>query len=275
MTASQLFAKDEGPHNCYYCGGWCSGYFDALEYVKDTFTNRDIVHFPGSKFVCHGCVDSMGSGADEMLMIDGTTKRRENDRGMQPRMYSWVLTIEKKLAGTKAHIEQFRDTIFDPPEPPFAIVLADSGQKQIIFRAPVALDRDVFPVMLEDDPILVIRDEFGEYLKKAMRLCAATGKPALRDNLGMSAAIAVDNYYGDLSALEYWAEIQNEPMAKLAAWVCPNKEVSQNEYPNIERRGIPAQARRVGRPESQVAGNGAGSDQGRGSQIPLFSPHVV
>ncbi len=158
MTASILFAGKNyhpGPCRCYYCGAPCSSDHLTADYVKDTFTNRDIVKFPGSAHVCSGCAESLGQGADELAMIDGTTKHRENSRGMQPRMYSWVLTSSSRLAATKAHIRHLREAVLNPPEPPFSIILADSGQKQLIFRAPVAMSREEFPVMLEDSEILV------------------------------------------------------------------------------------------------------------------------
>jgi hypothetical protein len=106
MTASQLFASNPGPHKCYYCGTSCDSKHLTKDYVKDTFTNRDIVRFPGSEHVCTGCVSAMGEGEDEMLMLDGSVKVRQNARGMCPRMYSWVLTATERKAGTKAHTKQ-------------------------------------------------------------------------------------------------------------------------------------------------------------------------
>jgi hypothetical protein len=62
MTASSLFASknSEGVNRCYYCGTVCGDEYHTADYVKDTFTNRDIVRYPGFEFVCIGCVESMG-----------------------------------------------------------------------------------------------------------------------------------------------------------------------------------------------------------------------
>ncbi len=91
-TASVLFAGEKhrsGNNRCYFCGTDCDDTFLSIEYVKDTFTNRDSVKRPGSKYVCAGCAESLGWGSDEMLMLDGTIKKRTNEKGMAPRMYSW------------------------------------------------------------------------------------------------------------------------------------------------------------------------------------------
>jgi CRISPR type IV-associated protein Csf1 len=269
MTASELFAtqRNEGIYHCYYCGAFCTDDHKKSDYVKDTFTNRDIVKFPGSEFVCSGCVESLGRGPDEMVMIDGSVKVRTNERGMQPRMYSWVLTEYKKIAATKAHIKELREIILNPPKPPFSIILADSGQKQLIFRAPVAMSRDYFPVMLEDGIIYIKPKELQQRIILASMVCSATGKPALMDCEKISTFIAVEKYYGYTDPLEKWIEVYKNKLSKLAAWLCPAKKECQDEYPQCG--AIPAEVGRTGRPGKEIAGDGNDGDQGRGDQISL------
>jgi hypothetical protein len=274
MTASSLFCADNGRHHCYYCGAACSGEHLAKDHVCDTFTNRDIVHFPGSPYVCLGCVESMGAGPDSMQMIDGTIKVRENARGMQPRMYSWILERDRKRAATKAHIAFLRAVVLNPPAPPFAIILADSGQKQLIFRAPVAMSREIFPIMLEDVIIEARPEMLDARLKSARPICAALGKPALLGELGVSAFTRYLDYFGDCDGLEAWLAVRLEPLSRLAAWLSPNKEDSQDEYPGIgngslERRGIPATASRTDRPESATPSDGTGGSEERSNQLRL------
>lgn len=271
MTASSLFASknSDGVNRCYYCGTVCGDEYRTDDYVKDTFTNRDIVRYPGSEFVCIGCVESMGQGEDEMLMIDGTVKVRENSRGMQPRMYSWVLTLDKKLAATKAHIAILRETILNPPEPPFAIILADSGQKQLIFRAPVSMSREIFPVMLEDDVIEVSPERLLDRLTLTLPVVAALGKPALTGEISTSSYIQFEKYHGNIDALEKWLEVKNEPLSRLAAWLSKNKEDAQNEYRPVDGRAVQAEISRTCRPETAVAGNGTDSAERRNDQIRL------
>jgi hypothetical protein len=238
LTASKLFAgprHNPGDHRCYFCGADCDGTCPSSDYVKDTFTNRDIVKYPQSRFVCRGCVESLGWGEDEMLLLDGSVKKRENARGMAPRMYSWVLTSGSRIAFTKAHIIRARDIILSPPWPPFSIVIADSGQKQLIFRAPVAMSRDIFPVMLEDEIIEVIPELLRERISLTTPIVAATGKPALLDELTIGTFIAYEKYHGNVDALETWQKIQKEPLSRLAAWLSNNREEAQNECPTVQR----------------------------------------
>lgn len=264
LTASGLFIGQEqsGEHRCFYCGSFCGSDHKAKDYVKDTFTNRDIVRFPGSGYVCRGCVESLGAGSDEITMVDGTIRPRTSPRGMQPRMFSWVLSKTGNLAATKAHISQLREIILSPPEPPFAIILADSGQKQLIFRAPVAWDRGWYPLLLEDMEIMVDTERLREYLVTAMQFCAATGKPALMEAEQPSLAIRIYDYYESSDPWEAWVRIYQEPLARLAAWLCPNKEDSQNEYPGVERGEVPARNGGSNRPKRGTADRGQAGDQG-------------
>lgn len=229
MTATELFnmagggEPQTGPHRCFYCGAPCDGSHTKAFHVQDSFTNRDVVLFPGSEYVCSGCVEASGAGPDEMEMLDGTLKVRENLRGMQPRMYSWVVTSTRRWAATKAHIAQLRETILNPPQPPFVVVLADSGQKQLLFRAPVAHDRERFPVMFEDVVIDVDAAELSRALEAADALAEAIGKPVLLAPNSMSQWIACEAHHGTTEPMEAWGEWRNTPTGKLAAWLAKSK----------------------------------------------------
>jgi CRISPR type IV-associated protein Csf1 len=210
-----------------------------METLKKDFTNHDIVKCPTSKWVCGGCTMSLGGGTGDMPMLDGTTKAFTTARGMSPRMYSWLLADGVKLAFTKAHIAIIRDILTHPeklPEPPFAVILADSAQKQLIFRAPVAWSRDSFPILLEDEEITVDPPELARRLELTAPIVAATGKPALLD-ITLSTYMAVDKYHGGkhLDTLEEWESISKEPLSRLAAWLAASKEDAKNEYPSNQR----------------------------------------
>lgn len=270
ITASMLFSgeiKSEGENTCYYCGAICSDEYLSEDYVKDTFTNRDIVKAPASQYVCKGCVLAMGQGDDLMQMIDGTVKERTNDRGMQPRMYSWVLTSGKRIAATKAHMKQIRDVLMSPPDPPFAIVLTDSGQKQLIFRAPVALSKNVYPVLLEDEEIIVDKNRL-EYLQTlTLPIVAALGKPALLGEIGIASYVRYDEYHGNTDALEEWVSIRDQPICRLAAWISKSKEEAQNECRPVVSGRVSEKDCRDGRSQEDDAGNGVGCSEGRGGQF--------
>ena len=44
---------------------------------------------------------------------------------------------------------QIRETLLDPPEPPFVLCITKSGQKWLHIKSAVAYERDEFPVFLE------------------------------------------------------------------------------------------------------------------------------
>jgi CRISPR type IV-associated protein Csf1 len=272
MTASTLYAGSNhrpGPNRCYYCGSNCDDTHLSADLVKDTFTNRDIVAFPNSAFVCEGCASSLGAGPDEMEMLDGETRNRTNARGMQPRMYSWILSTGRRVAATKAHIALLRAVILNPPDPPFAIILADSGQKQLIFRAPIALSREVYPILLEDARIEVDVSALAIILPIAARICAGLGKPALLGDLGYGSYFRYEEYFGDTDGIERWLEIRDRPLSRLAAWLSPSKEDAQHEHPGIERPSVPAKTGRTHRPGPGIAGGGPGSGQAGCGQVLL------
>ena len=230
ITASVLFAGQEhksGQYRCYYCGAECDDTHKTKTYVKDTFTNRNIVKYPASEYVCQGCVMSLGDGWADMPLIDGTVKEFTTPRGMAPRMYSWLITQDKRLAFTKAHIAIVREMLTDPaklPEPPFVWVLSDSGQKQLIFRAPVAWSKEAFSVMLEDQVIDMTPEELHERLHLARSISLRIGKPVLTGSITTASYIAAHKAGVPVMTLKAWEKVQREPLSQLAAWLAPPKE---------------------------------------------------
>jgi len=265
ITASYLFAKykyNPGNNKCFYCGLSCDETYIKKEYVKHTFTNRDIVKYPGSDYVCGCCVESL-LGLSKTKQIDGTVKE---GRGGAPRIYSWLLTENKKIAMTKKHMRVLRRIILNPPKPPFSIILADSGKKQLIFRAPVNHDRNIFSVLLEEKTIEVNRKLLKIYLKKGIIVSAAIGKIALKKpDQFVNYKNIIEKYNSELPLVE-WLEIYTSPLGELAAWLCPGKEESNGI---IISKGIQAE---IGRPKrfiKESPRNGAKNNQ-RGSDQVLF-----
>jgi CRISPR type IV-associated protein Csf1 len=228
MSASQFFYNDSGNEKCYYCGHDCQREFKTKDYVKKTFTNRDEVICPNSNYVCKGCVLSLGTKILNIKMIDGEIRKKNTAR-----FYSWVLTKKENLAATKSHIKQLREIILNPPAPPFAICLSDSGQKQFIFRTPISYQRDFYNLRFEDQIILVDVKLLNEYLIITDKLSAAIGKVALLDCENTRSFINVYETLEDVYLLENWINIKNRPLAKLAAWLTKNKEEAQSEYRDI------------------------------------------
>jgi CRISPR type IV-associated protein Csf1 len=218
-----------GENQCFYCGAPCDESYTVKEYVKPKFTNRDIVFRPGSSFVCGGCVESFNE-TTTITMPDGEVRDRQRVRG-----YSWVITSQYKQAYTKAHIKQLRELCLNPPEPPFAIILADSGQKHLIFRSKINLSKHSFFVMLEETQIIVEPDKLRERIELLEKFIPFTGKPGLKEEIKTTTLEKIFDYYGEsetISLLEKYNNVKEEQITNLALWLARNKEDSINARDN-------------------------------------------
>lgn len=261
MTAPQLFAAalrehcPSGPNRCFYCGGACAEDYRAREYVKDTFTNYSGVACVGSPWVCGGCVAAMVNGRP----LAGYDKLQKTWT------FSWVVTEKSADHYTKANIDVLAKICLSPPEPSYAIVLADSGQKHQLYLAPVNHDRRQVSLILETQRIDYAVNDLFERMKLCSRIVAATSKPALRETPDIRLAIQLSNYWSDWEALlATWTRVCGEPLSRLAAFLCPNKERSAIEYPtdiitaspnaNAGRGAIPPEASGAGGRDAEPGG---------------------
>jgi CRISPR type IV-associated protein Csf1 len=143
---------------CWLCGG-------ATQYrgqpvkkaIKETFTNVDMARVPWSTSVCPGCAFCL---AQKPL-----------------RNYSILATGDRLTHPTRPEI---RALLLDPPEPPFVLCIAVSGQKHLHFRAQVAYDRDGFPVQYEETSVCVWRGTLKEWLALIESLYAVFSKEEIR-----------------------------------------------------------------------------------------------
>lgn len=65
-----------------------------------------------------------------------------------------------------------RGWFLTPPNPPFAVLVADQGQKHFAWRTPAALDRSVYPVRF-DDRVATITPAFRDLITATDHLYAA------------------------------------------------------------------------------------------------------
>jgi CRISPR type IV-associated protein Csf1 len=275
-TTPQLLAAAhgvacEGPLSCFYCGAPCDGTHPAAEHVKDSFTGRPGVRAPGSPAVCRGCVLCLREDA-EVDQIDGQ-RRRVTKACM--RAFSWVVTRDSARAGSKAHLDHLRAVCLNPPPPPFAIVLSDSGQTHQLYRGVVNHASDPIVVTLEAEPIAYRTATLSAALALCGKLCAATGKPALREPVDFRlASAAIGRYRDGESLLSEWSRLQATPLGRLAAWLVANKETCAHEFPaDLEppsdppaapgpgHGGVPPQAGGAGR-SARKGGRHAGREGG-------------
>lgn len=226
---------------CFYCGNQCNNDYLIKDYIKSTFTNYDIVKNPNSNYICDECIWAFSSD-QQIILIDGEIKEKQS-----PRNFSWIIIKDKKIAATKRNIKELREIILNPPKPPFKIVLSDSGQKHLLFRAIWAQSQDNYLIQFEEEQIIINIIGLQKRLILADKLSAAIGKIAIKNPDKISYAITINNYYDDLTDYENWLNIYNQPLSRLAAWLAKNKEDARNEYPAINNRTIPAANSRIDR----------------------------
>lgn len=221
LTVPQLFrgVLESGAHRCFFCGGCCGEDVPSSEFVKDSFTGLDTVTF--SPFVCFGCVDSQREQADIRL------PNMECRVGQKVRGYSWVITETSRIAATKAHREFLFETILNPPEPPFAIVITDSGQKHLIYRSVVNWDQNHFVVGLETEHIQVDRSKVVERMELVRSVCAVVGKPALTERMSAHAGMMLFETLGQ-EVMDRWFAVKSDPLTRLVVWLCAKKDECVN-----------------------------------------------
>jgi len=238
VTAPQLFARAlgaelrDGGFLCFYCGAACDDSFSTRDYVADSFTERNSVAAPGSRFVCGGCVQAMRSDLDTVRMIDGSTQRPKEGatRLLQVRFFSWVIAEGVALAATPAHRDLIHAACVSPPAPPFAICIAD-GNKHQLFRTPVNYSAGRVAVNCEGTRVDFHPEELIERLHLTMRIIGACGKGGdsldrLTDPLqDMSVVLQLARVYSDAADLfENWRTVRYDNLTRLAIWLCPGKD---------------------------------------------------
>jgi len=108
---------------CRTCGDNGIGLpFDT--WVKDTFTNFDCL-FPGD-IVCHACLFGFDEGSELLRQRVG------KDKPQRMRNYSHFVADGAWQPVSKGNKRYMRDLLMQEPE---LAVIADSGQKHILFRA--------------------------------------------------------------------------------------------------------------------------------------------
>lgn len=219
-TVPCLFARVQpaGDERCYYCGAACG----RERLVKSAaFTGQDSVRRPGSRWQCDGCAACMQESASVRMLAGGTRQRQK------VRNYSWVVTAHTARAATKADRAALRRVCLSPPAPPFAIVLADSGQKHLLYRAVVNLVRDPTVVTLEASPIVYRRDDLRSRLRLVDELVLALGrKGPLYGDFSRSAGCRLVEQLGE-GPLTTWQRVREEPLSQLAVWLVSNPSIPE------------------------------------------------
>jgi len=164
---------------CYLCGKPAT---KPLK-LKDTFTNHSVARIPTSNKLCDRCDWSIN------LRCFYFNPNKQKWGKLFSRNWSWLFQGDKliapKIEGThtegKDTLEivtdlptriQLREWLLNPPEPPFTLAIAESGQKHILFLAQEAHNRDIFPVQFELDTLHLDRKKFTALVQNYEALMA-------------------------------------------------------------------------------------------------------
>jgi len=180
---------------CWLCGEQISKGVNKNLAIKDTFMDIDKAVSPDSTHWCNGCAWTF-SEQDEMLtkkskrfwcdekpallanidrIVAWQKKNKSNDIPssvdiglskiwggfaipQRMRTYSHFVVGGEWLLFSKANKAEMREILFDPPQSEWLGVIADSGQKHIIFRASVSFGR-ACSVQFEEKQITFDTDE--------------------------------------------------------------------------------------------------------------------
>ncbi len=251
-----------GPYACFYCGAPCNGALSAADYVASSFTERNAVACPASPYVCAGCREALRSDLASVPLLDGTTfrskeggKRRPKEGAsgtIQMRWFSWVLTQSAARAATPAHRDLLGAVCLSPPEPPFAICIAD-GNKHQLFRTPVNRQRERIAVNCEGTRVAYHPAELQNRLHLVARLVAVCGKGGssldrlMDSGQDMGVVLQLAREYADADQLyHHWRDVRNDPLTGLAVWLTPGKDDCRARCAaaagTLQRGEIPAMA---------------------------------
>ena len=131
MTGPEM--QDVPDEACWLCGGETGGRgLPVKKAILDTFTDRDMARHPASQSVCSGCAFCLSF--------------------MSLRNYSILATRNELRHPSRAKI---RDILLNPPEPPFVLCIATSGQKWLHFKGEVSYSQNNYPIQLEETRVYV------------------------------------------------------------------------------------------------------------------------
>lgn len=240
QTVPQLVALTQGvvcrgEHACYLCGAPADGRLKREERIRETFTGRETVRRPGSSVLCEGCGLCLRE-ACEVPLCDGT-RRFVSKAAM--RAYSWLVTPERLVAASKGHLAWLRAMALADHPAPWALSLAVSGQKQLLYRGVVNYaSGPTRTVTLEGEPIDYSVAQLQRYLTIATAIAAVCGRSGVAEGISAGAAVRLLDAYPEIgpTLLTSWTRLTQEssPAWRLALFLCPSKE----EASGVSREAI-------------------------------------
>lgn len=124
---------------CWLCGRQDVSGYPKKKVISDMFSDSWMARAPWSDTVCDACTWALSYKTF--------------------RLYSILATPQGAIHPGR---QEARDFLISPPEAPFLIVVAESGQKWLHYKSQVALTKNAIPVQLEDMRLLVHPSEFAK-----------------------------------------------------------------------------------------------------------------
>lgn len=139
--------------DCWLCGAKGITGYPRKKSIKPTFTDANLSKAPWSEVVCDACTWAISR--------------------CELRNYSIIATGRSMVHATR---QELRDALQNPPEPPFFIVVAESGQKWLHYKAQVNYSRSVLRVQFEDLSVRVEPCNFASIVEIVERMLAVFSK---------------------------------------------------------------------------------------------------
>ncbi|TCP06601.1 hypothetical protein ONS87_06900 [Caldimonas thermodepolymerans] len=156
---------------CWLCGGDTRGVGWPLKTgLAPTFTDFPRAKCQHSTTVCQECVAmSQSEGWVQYVRAHperGFAEAFPAKEGKKTRYLNWLYSSHMftQTMHETPDRRRIRELLLCPPAPPFLLVIAVSGQKQIIFKGQVADSREHFPVQADDERVYVERESFAQML---------------------------------------------------------------------------------------------------------------
>lgn len=218
MYATWLLARAHGTpcagdDSCFYCGA-PAGESHPLE-LRSSFADWWHVANPKSQVICNGCDIALR----EKVPMEG------RDKLQKTRSYSWLVTTTDATPYTKADKAVLLRHCLAPPDPPWALAIADSGQKHLLYRTRANCDRSPWVVQFETAEVVYTVPQLVSRVGLATVVTNALSKRALDQPLDANYAVRLAAFYEDSpelcrQAME-WFALRDEPLSRLAAFLCP------------------------------------------------------
>jgi hypothetical protein len=213
--ATHLFASAHGKtcagdQPCFYCGLPAN----VPLQLSSSFNEWSSVAFPQSTMICAGCD----------LALEEKRDMPGRDKPQKVRNYSWLVT--PTTATPLQSVADIRAACLAKYDTPWALAIAESGQKHLLWRATVNSPEEHWRVVqFELMRISYTCAQLESRLLLAQKIASAIGKPALTEALTPSLGMRLmESDLVDSDAEIYdWFRRATEPINRLVAYICPTK----------------------------------------------------